>query len=163
MGAQTSKEEWQILQRMRKRNSYQIKVQSFPSLVPELVSQSVLLLRLDQCDPDMWRFISLPHQLLSVLTAMSWHQKILHEFVPVATRDSFNCYMGIVKSFLIYFLPFSKRDQAEVWSRFQRLLKLLLWELWLYSHHLFQIVGFTMLYAMLGRWKMNAIYNGKNA
>ena len=74
--------------------------------------------------------------------------QLLHGIRSVATQDLFNCYTGFVKSFHIYFSPFSKRDQAEVWPRFQRLLKLLLWELWLYSHHLFRIVGFTMLYAM---------------
>ena len=49
--------------------------------------------------------------------------KLLHALVKIYTWISLNCYPSCSK----YCLPFVKQYQAEVWPRFQSLLKLLPW------------------------------------
>ena len=64
-----------------KRYLFKSSPHPMPCLVSNWVSQSLLLLRLDWCDPGLWRItrslqksrnLFLPYQLLSVLTSMCW-------------------------------------------------------------------------------------------
>ena len=88
VGAQTSKEEWQILQRMRQRSFYQNKVLSFITLS---LSQSV-----SQCSCWDATDVTLAcedsfHCLTSCCLFWQpcrWQWKILHDFLSVTTRVS---------------------------------------------------------------------------
>ena len=67
--------------------------------------------------------------------------RLLHGFVKIDTKISLSCHMDLSKllhgfalvvtriclSCFMYFSPFAKQNQAEVWPRFQSLLKLPLW------------------------------------
>ena len=97
--------------------------------VTESVSQSLLLLNFVQigfvkvirwiCQNWYMIFSDFLHVFVIIDTSYMDFSKMLHGSVQVAK--------WICQSCSIYFFPFAKQNQAEVWPRFKSLLKLLLW------------------------------------